>query len=190
MAFIHQRYRLENAIVGACLLEQQVFEQVNKILLEEDFRQPIVKDTWKAMHVLKAKEYPIDLISVIEYFNFQNPKTYQAYDFLDQLMMRVSNTGNTIRWAFMLVELTFRAKCIKRLQVIKEHYPVIVKEMLDELLHFDSDIFDLIDEMKDYSDGVGGILSDTVNTIYQEMQSRIEEIKYQNPNLRQPNNEL
>jgi len=184
LEFTKRRLRLENAIVGGCLLEQGIFEQVNKILIVEDFRQPIVKDTWLAMHVLKEKEYSIDLISVIEYFHFQSPKPYKAYDILEQLVNRVCDTGNVVRWAFMMVELTFRAKAIHKLKIIKKHYPVIVEEMLEELMHFDTDIFDLIDGIKKYSDGVGGLLCDSVTDIYKEMQGRIEEIKYQNPNLR------
>lgn len=182
--YTKRRLRLENAIVGGCLLEKHVFNEVNKILIEDDFRQPIVKDTWKAMHLLQEKGYPIDLITVVEYFHFKDLKPYKASDLLEQLVSRVNDTGNVTRWAFMLVELTFRAKAIRKLQVIKKHYPTIVKEMLEELTTLHSDLFVVIDYIKDYSMQVGGLLDDTVDGFYKEMKGRIEEIKYQNPNLR------
>lgn len=179
LEFTKRRLRLENAIVGGCLLESHVFNEVNKILIEEDFRQPIVKDTWRAMHLLQKKGHPVDMITVIEYFHFKEANPYQASDVIEQLVNRVNDTGNVVRWAFMLVELTFRAKAISKLRIIKKYYPVIVDEMLEELSLLHSDLFAVLEAIKHYSAQVGGLLDNTVDSFYKGMQGRIEEIKYQ-----------
>ena len=177
-----QQMSLENVIIGACLLEKDIFEQVNRVLDLEDFSQPITRKTWSAMHELHKKSYPIDIVTVVEYLCFHQPN-FKASQFLDQLVMRVSNTNNVIHWSFLLVELTFRSKAIRKLKAIKHLYPSIVGEMLEELKQFQNDVFDVLSAIKSYSDQVGGKLSKTVDDFYKEMQGRIEEIKYQNPKL-------
>jgi replicative DNA helicase len=59
-----QNVEAEKSILGGLMLEQEAWDEVSELLIEEDFYKPAHKKIFAAVRELKRKEMPTDLVTV------------------------------------------------------------------------------------------------------------------------------
>jgi len=59
-------YKIENSIIGSCLLERGVFTQVRHLVKADEFQDYRNEGIWAAMNELYLKSQPIDFLTVCE----------------------------------------------------------------------------------------------------------------------------
>ena len=61
-----QARELEEAVLGALMLEKDAYSQVSDILKPESFYDPIHQTVYKAVVTLAIQQEPVDILTVVE----------------------------------------------------------------------------------------------------------------------------
>ncbi len=131
-----QARELEEAVLGAIMLEKGAFDAVSEILRPECFYVSAHQSVFKAMQDLTTKSMPIDLLTVVEQLKFNGELDIigGAY-FVTRLTNSVVSTANVEAHSRIILE-----KFIQR-QLIR-----ISNETIADAYEETADIFDLLDD--------------------------------------------
>ena len=128
-----QARELEEAVLGAIMLEKSAFDIVSEILKPECFYVSAHQSIFKAMQELQSKSTPIDILTVVEQLkvNGELEMIGGAY-FVAKLTNSVVSTANVDAHARIVLEKFIQRKLI-----------TISNETIAEAYEDSADIFDL-----------------------------------------------
>ena len=110
---------LEEAVLGALMLEKDAYTTVCDILKPESFYEPAHKSIYEAIQALGARQQPIDMLTVTE-------------------QLRLMNTLDTVGGPMYIAELTSRVASGANIEF---HARIVAQKYLArELITFASDI--------------------------------------------------
>ncbi len=172
-----QSIEMEQAVIGACMLEREAFEVAFDVVKSDMFYMDAHQKIFKAMEGLQLAQMPIDLLTITEQLRKQNELEIVggAY-FLTTLTMAVTSAAHVATHARYIAEKHFSRELIR-----------ICSEGLSKAYNDESDIFELITETDKGIQAIteGASLSNfvPVGETYTELLFEIEERKNEKQGL-------
>lgn len=99
-----QELEFEEAVLGACLIDKEAFNQASSILKPEHFNNQDHQQIWSAFEKLTKDNTPIDLLSVGKYF--------KNLFILSSLTAKVSSSAHMEYWAAAIYEKYIRRQIV------------------------------------------------------------------------------
>jgi replicative DNA helicase len=168
---------LEEAVLGAMMLEKGAFDTVAEILKPECFYVDAHQKIFKAMQGLSAKSMPIDMLTVVEELRFREElEVVGGPYFVSQLTNAVVSSANIEAHCRIVVEKFIQRELIR-----------ISGEIIGEAYEDSTDVFTLLDSaegklfeitnnhLRKNFDEMGDVLIKTINRI-EEMRNRHDDI--------------
>ena len=168
---------LEEAILGAIMLEKSAFDVVVEILKPECFYIEAHQKIYKAMQNLQIKNLPIDLLTVVEELRFNEELEFVGGAYaITKLTNVVVSSANIEAHSRIVLQKFIQRELIR-----------ISGEIIGEAYEESADVFDLLDEaesklfkitnnhLRKNFDDIGNILIKTINRI-DEMRNRQDEM--------------
>ncbi len=168
---------LEEAILGAIMLEKSAFDVVVEILKPECFYIEAHQKIYKAMQNLQIKNLPIDLLTVVEELKFNEELEFVGGAYaITKLTNVVVSSANIEAHSRIVLQKFIQRELIR-----------ISGEIIGEAYEESADVFDLLDEaesklfkitnnhLRKNFDDIGNILIKTINRI-DEMRNRQDEM--------------
>src|ERR1700740_1076226 len=172
-----QAKELEEAVLGAIMLEKSAFDTVVEILKPECFYVEGHQRIYRAMQGLAQKSQPIDILTVVEEL-----KTRQELEmgggphFVTKLTNAVVSSANIETHARIILQKFIQRELIR-----------ISGEIIGDAYEDSTDVFDLLDDsetkmfnitnnyLKKNYDDIGSVLAKTINRI-DELRTKPEDI--------------
>lgn len=172
-----QARELEDAVLGAIMLEKSAFDTVVEILKPECFYVDAHQRIYKAMQNLQQKNQPIDILTVVEElrFNSELEAVGGAY-YVTRLTNSVVSSANIETHARIILQKFIQRELIR-----------ISGEIISESYEDSTDVFDLLDEaesklfeitnnhLRKNFDSMESVLVKTLSRI-EDMRNRDEDI--------------
>jgi len=132
-----QALDLEEAVLGACLMENQVMNDIPFIKVE-CFYKETHQHIWQAMVDLKSEDKPVDMLMVSEQLRKEGfLEVVGGCYALTQLTNNVAGTYNTKHHALILMQKYLQREVIR-----------ISMEFINKAFDDGADVFQLIDELR------------------------------------------
>jgi replicative DNA helicase len=172
-----QSKELEEAVLGAVMLEKSAFDVVVEILKPECFYLETHQRIFKAMQSLAVKSMPIDLLTVVEELRFREDLEFVGGPyFLTKLTNSVVSSANIESHARILVQKFIQRELIRISgEIIGEAYEdsVDVFDMLDSA---ESKLFEITNNhLRKNFDSIEDVIVTTIKRI-DEMRNRQDDI--------------
>lgn len=172
-----QSKELEEAVLGAVMLEKSAFDVVVEILKPECFYLETHQRIFKAMQALAVKSMPIDLLTVVEELRFREDLEFVGGPyFLTRLTNAVVSSANIESHARILVQKFIQRELIRISgEIIGEAYEdsVDVFDMLDSA---ESKLFEITNNhLRKNFDSIEDVIVTTIKRI-DEMRNRQDDI--------------
>ncbi len=168
---------LEEAILGAIMLEKAAFDTVVEILKPECFYIEAHQKIYKAMQGLAIKSLPIDLLTVVEELKFKEELDFVGGPyFVTKLTNSVVSSANIETHARIVLQKFIQRELIR-----------ISGEIIGDAYEDGTDVFDMLDDaetklfeitnnhLRKNFDDIETVLVKTINRI-EEMRNRQEDI--------------
>lgn len=131
-----QAKELEEAVLGAIMLEKSVFDTVIEILKPECFYIDAHQRIFQAMQSLASKSLPIDLLTVVEELKFRGDlETVGGPYYVTRLTNSVVSSANIESHARIVLQKFIQRELIR-----------ISGEIIGDAYEDSTDVFDLLDE--------------------------------------------
>ncbi|MEG2341419.1 MAG: DnaB-like helicase N-terminal domain-containing protein, partial [Odoribacter sp.] len=128
---------LEEAILGALMLERDSFDRIENIINDECFYQPINRAVFNAIHLLYDNSQPIDLLTVYE--QLKGNETFEkngSVSYLANLTSRVSSAIHIENHARILREKQIKRSIISACSELQQAAYEEVTDVADVLNDF------------------------------------------------------
>lgn len=172
-----QAKELEEAILGALMLEKSAFDTVSEIIKPECFYVDANQHIFRAMQALQQDSVPIDILTVVEQLKKQEmlDKVGGPY-YVTKLTNSVVSTANIDAHARIVLQKFIQRELIK-----------ISGEIIGDAYEDSTDVFDLLDEsetkmfnitnnyLKKNFEDIGSVLIEAITRI-DELRTKTEEI--------------
>jgi replicative DNA helicase len=168
---------LEEAILGAIMLEKAAFDTVVEILKPECFYVEAHQKIYKAMQGLAIKSLPIDLLTVVEELKFREELDFVGGPYaVTKLTNSVVSSANIEAHARIVLQKFIQRELIR-----------ISGEIIGEAYEDSTDVFDMLDlaetklfeitnnHLRKNFDDIETVLVKTINRI-EEMRNRQDEM--------------
>jgi replicative DNA helicase len=168
---------LEEAILGAIMLEKMAFDTVVEILKPECFYVEAHQKIYKAMQGLAIKSLPIDLLTVVEELKFREELDFVGGPYaVTKLTNAVVSSANIEAHARIVLQKFIQRELIR-----------ISGEIIGEAYEDSTDVFDMLDlaetklfeitnnHLRKNFDDIETVLVKTINRI-EEMRNRQDEM--------------
>ncbi|TAF51112.1 MAG: replicative DNA helicase [Sphingobacteriia bacterium] len=172
-----QARELEEAVLGALMLEKSAFDTVTEIIKPECFYVEAHQIMFKAMQALQQKSVPIDILTVVEELKFRNELDQVGGPYqVTKLTNSVVSTANIEAHARIVLQKFIQRELIR-----------ISGEIIGDAYEDSTDVFDLLDEsetkmfnitnnyLKKNFEDIGNVLVKTINRI-DELRTKTEDI--------------
>ncbi|HAN66799.1 MAG TPA: replicative DNA helicase [Chitinophagaceae bacterium] len=172
-----QARELEEAILGAIMLEKAVFDTVIEILKPECFYTDAHQRIFRAMQSLASKSMPIDMLTVVEELKFRGDlETVGGAYAVSKLTNAVVSAANVESHARIVLQKFIQRELIR-----------ISGEIIGESYEDSTDVFDLLDQaesklfeitnnhLRKNFDSIDTVLVKTIQKI-EDMRNRNEDI--------------
>ncbi len=172
-----QAKELEEAVLGAIMLEKSAFDTVSEIIKPECFYVDAHKFIYEAMQALQQKSVPIDILTVVEELKSQEKLDIVGGPyFVTKLTNSVVSTANIDAHARIVLQKFIQRELIR-----------ISGEIIGDAYEDSTDVFDLLDHsetlmfnitnnyLKKNFEDIGNVLVKTINRI-DELRTKTEEI--------------
>ncbi|BAV10144.1 primary replicative DNA helicase [Filimonas lacunae] len=157
-----QARELEEAVLGAVMLDKAAFDVVAEILKAECFYVDAHQRIFKAYHSLVQKNLPIDILTVMEELRSKEELDMVGGPyFLTKLTNAVVSTANIEAHSRIVLQKFIQRELIR-----------VSGEILGEAYEEGTDVFDLMD---DAEDKIFKITNNFLKTDYKEMSSALAE---------------
>ena len=131
-----QAKELEEAILGALMLEKSAFDTVSEIIKPECFYVDANQHIFRAMQSLQQKSVPIDILTVVEELKMQEMLDIVGGPYyVTKLTNSVVSTANIDAHARIVLQKFIQRELIK-----------ISGEIIGDAYEDSTDVFDLLDE--------------------------------------------
>ena len=172
-----QAKELEEAVLGAIMLEKSAFDTVTEILKPECFYVEAHQSIYKAMQGLQQKSMPIDILTVVEELKVREQLDVVGGPyFVTKLTNSVVSTANIEAHARIVLQKFIQRELIR-----------ISGEIIGDAYEDSTDVFDLLDEsetkmfnitnnyLKKNFEEITNVLAKTINRI-DELRTKTEDI--------------
>jgi replicative DNA helicase len=172
-----QAKELEEAVLGAIMLEKSAFDTVSEIIKPECFYVDAHKFIFEAMQSLQQKSVPIDILTVVEELKSQEKLDIVGGPyFVTKLTNSVVSTANIDAHARIVLQKFIQRELIR-----------ISGEIIGDAYEDSTDVFDLLDHsetlmfnitnnyLKKNFEDIGNVMVKTINRI-DELRTKTEEI--------------
>lgn len=172
-----QARELEEAVLGAIMLEKGAFDNVIEILKPECFYTDAHQTIFKAFQSLGQKSSPIDMLTVVEELRFKEELDMVGGPYyITKLTNTVVSTANIEAHARIILQKFIQRELIR-----------ISGEIISDSYEDSTDVFDLLDEsetkmfnitnnyLKKNYDDIASVLAKTINRI-DELRTKTEDI--------------
>ena len=172
-----QSRELEEAVLGALMLEKAAFDQVGVILKPECFYVETHQVIFKAILQLNEANKPVDLLTVVEELrSMSSLDEVGGPYYISKLTNAVVSAANIEAHARIILEKFIQRELIRiSSEVINEAYDDAT-DVFDLLDHAESKLFEITNgHLKKEFDTLGKVVMDTVTRI-DEMRSKNEDV--------------
>jgi replicative DNA helicase len=172
-----QAKELEEAILGAIMLEKSAFDTVVEILKPECFYLDSHQEVYKAMQSLAIKSLPIDMLTVVEELKFREKLEIVGGPYaISKLTNAVVSSANIEAHARIVLQKFIQRELIR-----------ISGEIIGEAYEDSTDVFDMLDmaetklfeitnnHLRKNFDDIETVLVKTINRI-EDMRNRQDEM--------------
>ncbi len=172
-----QAKELEEAVLGAIMLEKSAFDTVTEIIKPECFYVDAHRFIFEAMQSLQQKSVPIDILTVVEELKMQEKLDIVGGPyFVTKLTNSVVSTANIDAHARIVLQKFIQRELIR-----------ISGEIIGDAYEDSTDVFDLLDHsetlmfnitnnyLKKNFEDIGNVLVKTINRI-DELRTKTNEI--------------
>jgi replicative DNA helicase len=172
-----QAKELEEAVLGAVMLEKSAFDTITEIIKPECFYVEAHQHIFKAMQGLQQKNIPIDILTVVEELKFREQLDIVGGPYyVTKLTNTVVSTANIEAHARIVLQKFIQRELIR-----------ISGEIIGDAYEDSTDVFDLLDDsetkmfnitnnyLKKNFEDIGNVLVKTINRI-DELRTKTEEI--------------
>ena len=172
-----QARELEEAVLGAILLEKSAFDTVTEILKPECFYVESHQLIFRSMQSLQQKNMPIDMLTVVEELRMQeNLEMVGGAYYISKLTNVVVSTANIEAHARIVLQKFIQRELIR-----------ISGEIIGNAYEDSTDVFDLLDDsetkmfnitnnyLKKNFEDIGNVLAKAINRI-DELRTKKDEI--------------
>ena len=172
-----QAKELEEAVLGAIMLEKSAFDTVTEIIKPECFYVDAHRIIFEAMQSLQQKSVPIDILTVVEELKMQEKLDIVGGPyFVTKLTNSVVSTANIDAHARIVLQKFIQRELIR-----------ISGEIIGDAYEDSTDVFDLLDHsetlmfnitnnyLKKNFEDIGNVLVKTINRI-DELRTKTDEI--------------
>jgi replicative DNA helicase len=172
-----QAKELEEAVLGAIMLEKSAFDSVIEILKPECFYLDAHQEIYRAMQSLAAKSLPIDLLTVVEELKVRERLDMVGGPYVvTKLTNAVVSSANIEAHSRIILQKFIQRELIR-----------ISGEIIGDAYEDSTDVFDMLDEaesklfeitnnhLRKNFDDIETVLVKTINRI-EEMRNREDEI--------------
>jgi replicative DNA helicase len=172
-----QAKELEEAILGAIMLEKSAFDVVVEILKPECFYVEVHQRIYKAMQALAIKSLPIDLLTVVEELKFREDLDFVGGPyFVSKLTNSVVSSANIEAHARIVLQKFIQRELIR-----------ISGEIIGDAYEDSTDVFDMLDDaesklfeitnnhLRKNFDSIDSVLVKTIQRI-EDMRNRQDDI--------------
>jgi len=172
-----QAKELEEAVLGAIMLEKSAFDTVTEIIKPECFYVDAHRMIFEAMQSLQQKSVPIDILTVVEELKMQEKLDIVGGPyFVTKLTNSVVSTANIDAHARIVLQKFIQRELIR-----------ISGEIIGDAYEDSTDVFDLLDHsetlmfnitnnyLKKNFEDIGNVLVKTINRI-DELRTKTDEI--------------
>lgn len=157
-----QARELEEAVLGAVMIEKSAFDVVSEILKAECFYVDAHQRIYKAFQSLVQKNLPIDILTVVEELKAKEELDMVGGPyFITKLTNSVVSTANIDTHARIVLQKYIQRELIR-----------ISGEIIGDAYEDSTDVFDLMD---DAEDKIFKITNNFLKTDYKEMSSALAE---------------
>ena len=144
-----QALDLEEAVIGALLIDRKAIEQVEAILTGEMFYKPAHQEIYKAVVSLFNSNKPIDVLTVANILKLRGKLDEVGGDYhLVTLSMRVASTAN-VEYHSRIISQMYLKRCV--IDLCQSN----LKRAYDEKV----DVFDVLDELGKEIDVINDVIS-------------------------------
>src|SRR6185503_5376118 len=151
---------LEEAVLGAIMLEKSAFDTVVEILKPDCFYVEANQRIYRAMQGLQQKNLPIDLLTVVEELKFREELDVVGGPYyVSKLTNAVVSTANIEAHSRIVLQKFVQRELIR-----------ISGEIIGDAYEDSTDVFDLMD---DAEDKIFQITNNFLKTDYKEMSSAL-----------------
>ncbi len=172
-----QAKELEEAVLGAIMLEKSAFDTVTEIVKPECFYVEANQLIFKAMQGLQQKSMPIDILTVVEELKMREQlDAVGGPYYVTKLTNAVVSTANIDAHARIVLQKFIQRELIR-----------ISGEIIGDAYEDSTDVFDLLDDsetkmfnitnnyLKKNFEDIGNVLAKTINRI-DELRTKTEDI--------------
>lgn len=172
-----QAKELEEAVLGAIMLEKSAFDTVTEILKPECFYVEAHQQIFRTMQMLQQKSTPIDILTVVEELKTQGQLDVVGGPYyVTKLTNAVVSTANIDAHARIVLQKFIQRELIR-----------ISGEIIGDAYEDSTDVFDLLDDsetkmfnitnnyLKKNFEDIGNVLAKTINRI-DELRTKTEDI--------------
>jgi replicative DNA helicase len=172
-----QARELEEAVLGAIMLEKSAFDTVTEIIKPECFYVEAHQHIFRAMQGLQQKSMPIDILTVVEELKFREQLDVVGGPYyVTKLTNAVVSTANIEAHARIVLQKFIQRELIR-----------ISGEIIGDAYEDSTDVFDLLDDsetkmfnitnnyLKKNFEDIGNVLAKTINRI-DELRTKTEDI--------------
>lgn len=172
-----QAKELEEAILGAIMLEKSAFDTVIEILKPECFYVEVHQRIYKAMQALAVKSLPIDLLTVVEELKFREDLEFVGGPyFVSKLTNSVVSSANVEAHSRIVLQKFIQRELIR-----------ISGEIIGDAYEDSTDVFDMLDDaetklfeitnnhLRKNFDSIDSVLVKTIQRI-EDMRNRQDDI--------------
>lgn len=172
-----QAKELEEAVLGAIMLEKSAFDTVSEIIKPECFYVDAHKYIYECMQSLQNKSVPIDILTVVEELKMQEKLDMVGGPyFVTKLTNSVVSTANIDAHARIVLQKFIQRELIR-----------ISGEVIGDAYEDSTDVFDLLDSsetkmfeitnnyLKKNFEDIGNVLVEAINKI-DELRTKTDEI--------------
>ena len=108
-----QNIDAEKSILGGLLLEQEAWDEVSELIVEDDFYKPAHKKIFAAIRELKKREMPSDLVTVSNYLMERNElDSLGGAAYLAEMIDQTPSTANISSYSKIVQEKALLRKVI------------------------------------------------------------------------------
>lgn len=172
-----QAKELEEAVLGAIMLEKSAFDTVTEIIKPECFYVEANQLIFRAMQSLQQKSMPIDILTVVEELKMQEKLDIVGGPYyVTKLTNAVVSTANIDAHARIVLQKFIQRELIR-----------ISGEIIGDAYEDSTDVFDLLDDsetkmfnitnnyLKKNFEDIGNVLAKTINRI-DELRTKTDDI--------------
>ena len=145
-----QNIEAEKSVLGGLMLEQDAWDEVSEILIEEDFYKPAHRKIFSAIQDLKRKEMPTDLVTVSDCLSQkQELEIVGGPAYLAEIMDVTPSTANLGSYAKIVQQKSLLRKVIQASQEFSDQAYNSDFEDVDGFLDsMEAKVFQLADNKK------------------------------------------